>query len=414
MAAESSNRFVLSSESPTRFLPPDLLSMHEDLLGYLLGALEPEEMQRVSEWLRDNPEGQRQLAELEQRMRPLDDDVHAFEGPSDDLLARTLAGIPDGPPPATDDLATGNDTGKGVTGQPDEAGSKQTPKVPQPATHAIGAKVATLLSDVNVARESGRSGARWSMVDSVGGLLSVATLLALLLPSIAAGRFEARKHACQDHLRQLGTALMQYVSRDPQNRLPQVAASGLEAYAGIYSMRLADAGLLPDPTERWCPSLNLPVGQTVANPASPTAGRIDLIAELPAVSALSRMSVNDLQRVQQFAGGNYAYSLGVIGEHGYSSPRFEARTAFAVMADAPLFVSGQSSDIGESRYSHGGQGINILYEDGAVRFVRVEAFDALPDHPLRNHRGMTEAGVNIDDASLAPSPRPPFSDAPQR
>ncbi len=383
--------------------------MREDLLGYLLGALEPDEMQRVSQWLRNNPDGQRQLAELERQLRPLEDEHRPVEGPSDDLLARTMAAIPDGPPPSADDVDEWV-APEPATIHPLDSGQARRER----QSHPVAAKVSSWLSDVNLAREAGRGGSRWNLMDSVAGLLSVAVLLALLLPTIAAGRFEARKRTCQDQLRQLGTALMQYVSRDRQNRLPQVAASGPEAYAGIYAMRLADVGLLPDAARRWCPSVDLPTGQTLLDRRASGGVRIDLVTTLPSVSQLTRMSVNDLQRVQRFAGGSYAYSLGVIGEQGYSSPRFEARTAFAVMADAPLLMSEHTVGTADRRFSHGGQGINILYEDGAVRFVRVEAFDSLPDHPLRNHRGVTEAGVNIDDASLAPSPRPPFSDAPQR
>ena len=42
------------------------------------------------------------------------------------------------------------------------------------------------------------------------------------------------------------------------------------------------------------------------------------------------------------------------------------------------------------------------------------ALDLLTDHPLRNDHGQVEAGVTIDDASLAPSWRPPFINVRQR
>ncbi len=62
--------------------------------------------------------------------------------------------------------------------------------------------------------------------------------LAWLLPAMAKGRFESRKVACQDQLRQFGTALTQYVIRSPQERLPAVSESGPEAFAGMYAVRL--------------------------------------------------------------------------------------------------------------------------------------------------------------------------------
>ncbi|MEO1524636.1 MAG: hypothetical protein AAFX06_04330 [Planctomycetota bacterium] len=356
--------------------------MHEDLLGYLLGALEPDEMKRVAEWLRDNPEGQEELARLERNLRPLEEDFEAIEPPSEDLLQRTLDGIPEGLPPQS----------------------------PHESAAAAAASPVVGFADADLTPEPSRAINRWRAMDSVGGLLAVAVLLALLLPSIAAGRSEARKVACADNLRVLHTQLMQYVDRDHQRRLPEVAASGPEAFAGIYAVRLADAGLLHNLETRWCPS----VGADAIEPQRSTlAGRLVPVAELPSVSELTELSVNELRETQRVAGGNYAYTLGVIADDGsgsprYESPRFESRSEFAVMADAPI------NEGGETRFAHGDRGINVLYEDGAVRFIRVTSLDTMRDHPLLNHDGVNEAGVNIDDASLAPSWRPPFTDSVQR
>ncbi len=363
--------------------------MHEDLLGYLLGALEPDEMQRVSDWLRDNPEGREQLAEIQRCLEPLEqcDDVvdgPDFDGPSEDLLARTLAAIPDGIPPMGE-------------------ASDGPARPPAPV----------MLTDVDLSGEAGAGGNRWNMMDSIGGLLSVATLLALLLPTIAAGRFEARKVACEDRLRRNWNALMQYVYRSEHGRLPEVAESGPEAFAGMFAVRLADAGLLDEPELRWCPSADLPAISPVGDStlAEPTSVAL---STLPSVQSLHQMSVNELKQVQQLAGGHYAYTLGVIGDQGFSSPRFEARASFAVMSDAPLGPASHADDPGKLRFSHSGQGINVLYEDGSIRFIRAEALDSMPDHPLFNHLGASEAGVNIDDASLSPSWRPPFTISVQR
>lgn len=358
--------------------------MHEDLLGYLLGALEPEEMQRISEWLRDNPEGQEQLAKIERSLKPLEDAYEAVEGPSEDLLQRTLNAIPDGPPPS-----------------PDEVPSESLPTV--------------TLTDVDLAGEAAPSGNRWRFLDSIGGLLSAAVLLALLLPMLAAGRGEARRVACEDQLRELGAVLMQYVFRDGNGRLPEVAETGPEAFAGVYAIHLADRGLLPEDDPRWCPSADLPLlVQEESYPGAEPPSRLISHKSLPTIEQLHQLPINELQPVQRYAGGHYAYTLGVIGEHGYSAPRFEGRASFAVMADAPLKRPISSGAGSELRFSHGGEGLNVLYEDGRVRFVPGDALDSMPDHPLFNHVGVNEAGVNIDDASLSPSHRGPFSISVQR
>lgn len=79
--------------------------MHEDLLGYLLGALEPHEMRRVAQRLQDDPEARRQLEQIERSLRPLEE---GFEPPSDpppDLVSRTLANLPPLPAPGGDAAA---------------------------------------------------------------------------------------------------------------------------------------------------------------------------------------------------------------------------------------------------------------------------------------------------------------------
>ena len=358
--------------------------MHEDLLGYLLGALEPDEMKRVAEWLRDNPEGQAELERLERSLRPLEENFEAVEPPSEDLLERTLGGIPDGPPPQS---------------AHEEAAAASA--VPPPVVGLAGAEFTP---------DSGRAINRWRAMDSVGGLLAVAVLLALLLPSIAAGRSEARKVACADNLRVLHTHLMQYVNHDHQDRLPGVAASGPEAFAGIYAVRLSDTGLLNELESLWCPS----IGVDALEPRSSTvARRLIELGELPSVNELRELPVNELRQVQQVSGGNYAYTLGVQTETGaVEPPQFESRMRFAVMSDAPVVDSS-----GEVQFPHGNRGINILYEDGGVHFVRASALeqrDSMDDHPLLNHDGVNEAGVHRDDASLGPSWRPPFFGAIQR
>ncbi|MEM6469790.1 MAG: hypothetical protein AAF802_09585 [Planctomycetota bacterium] len=351
--------------------------MREELLGYLLGALDEDEMQRVSEWLRDNPDGQRQLRELELRLRPLEEGFEAVEAPSDDLISRTLAGLPDGIPSESDE----------------ESESEES---------------YVTLSKVNLAAESGKSRNRWRLLDSIGGLLAVATLFALLLPTIADDRFEARKTACQDQLREFGTAIAQYVTRNEQERLPQVAEQGPEAFAGVYALRLADAGLLTDASLRWCPSADVPVLLDL--------GRAEM-DQLPSVGALSHLELERLKAIQQVAGGHYAYSLGVLDKNSLVPPKYESRGTFAVMADAPL-TSDPSRLIDASAnrvsFAHGCEGTNVLYEDGSVQFIRMPGLSTMPDHPFLNHVGEWEAGVNIDDASLAPSWRAPFSHSLQR
>ena len=251
--------------------------------------------------------------------------------------------------------------------------------------------------------ESGRStGGTW--IDWVGGVAAAAILLGLLIPALSEGRFQARRIACQDNLRQFGTAFTRFVTRSPHERLPAVGESGPEAFAGVYSVRLNDLGLLTDPGMRWCPSVAAP---------DTTEASLTNLGEVVSADELHEASVDRLRQIQQYAGGHYAYNLGVVEKDRLASPKFESRSSFAIMSDAPLSGYAAGEDLSQS-IGHSGIGINVLFEDGRVQFIPIEALPNMTDHPLMNHRGETEAGVNVDDASLAPSWRPPFVDVNQR
>jgi hypothetical protein len=359
--------------------------MHEDLLGYLLGALEPHEMRRVAKWLRDDPEARSELSRLEAALRPLEEDYQPPSAPSDDLVSRTLDALP--PLPPASPVSTDESTQSSLEVDSNLPNSDASVQL-APMGAVVGA--------------SPRPSASW--MDWVSGCVAVAILLGLLLPAIAQGRFESRKVACQDQLRQFGTLFSSYVSLNPQEQLPAVSPQGPEAFAGVYAVRLQDAGLLQDPSMRWCPSLDLP---------DSSGTQLASINELVPASDLHSTPVNRLKELQRVAGGHYAYNLGVVEEDSLTAPRFESRSTFAVMSDAPVgAITGGNID--SSQIGHSGRGINVLFEDGHTQFVSLSSLNSLPDHPLLNNRGDSEAGVNIDDASLAPSWRPPFVNVRQR
>ena len=359
--------------------------MHEDLLGYLLGALEPHEMRRVEEWLREDPSAREELARIERSLKPLDEGFEAVDPPPRDLISRTLDQLP--PLPAAEGSASklnADGPHESVVGH---AGADESDAVP-------------LIPMQQTTEAAKRPGFSW--LDLASGCVAAAVLLGLLLPSLAQGRLEARKTACQDQLRQFGVALPTYANRSHQDRLPAVAAEGPEAFAGIYAIRLWDAGLLGEASIRWCPSLDLSLERSL----EPT--------RMVSVDELHRASVDKLREIQRFVGGHYAYTLGVIDKQDhFTPPRFESRSSFAVMSDAPLHGM-TDGKIRSEQIGHSGEGINVLFEDGRVQFLRLDALDSMRDHPLVNHHRRVEAGVNVDDASLAPSWSPPFIDVQQR
>ncbi len=360
--------------------------MHEDLIGYLLGALEPHEMRRVAQWLEEDPEARQELEAIERSLRPLEEAYEPPEPPPQDLVAKTLAALP--PMPSPDSI--GRD--------PTLVGVGEKAELPESVSHDL-VDLPKLEPSIDNVRGRG-----YGWTDWLGAAAAAVVMLTVIIPALAAGRLEARKTACQDNLRQFGTAITQYVSHSPQERMPAVAEVGREAFAGVFMIRLNESGLLTDPDLRWCPSLD--------QPPSMEAALTDLTS-VPSLDDLHDAPVDRLKQIQQYAGGQYAYNLGVIEEDRLKSPRFEARASFAIMSDAPLSGITGTTQHGKV-VGHNGTGINVLYEDGRVRFIPLAALETMPDHPLLNHRGEVEAGVSVDDATLAPSWRPPFVNVRQR
>ncbi len=364
--------------------------MRDDLLGYLLSALEPHEMREIEQALREDPELREQLRQCELSLGPLDRALASepVQEPPPDLISRTMTQI--------GELPGGCDV--------------------LPALRPASARSSSLAF-------------RWA--DLLAVAAATAAIFALLIPSIARGRYEARKITCQDHLRQLGTAITQYVLLNGKGELPQLAEAGPEAFSGMYAVRLFDCGLLDRGDNRWCPALDLPsedlvrlalrtdsTGSSLRGLYAGMTGELPhrLITRRDLRRALDSGRVDWLKAIQRIAGGHYAYNLGVVDGDRYVSPRYEGRSTFVILGDAPIggAQSADGVDVSRLKWGHGDDGANLLFEDGSVRYLNVNAMLEMPDHPYINSRGSIEAGVNIDDSVLGPSWLGPFISAKQR
>jgi hypothetical protein len=209
----------------------------------------------------------------------------------------------------------------------------------------------------------------------------------LFFPVISQSRYAARLQACQNNLRELGFALVDYSEKVGQGHFPEVPITGNRAVAGIYAPVLLDAGYLTDESKVICPS------STLAQQADAW--------ELASLDEIDQASGRTLVLIQRSIGGSYGYSLGVFVNGRHRAPRNLGRKHFALMADAPsLQLAGHRST------NHGGRGDNILFEDGHIQYVIESRHEG--DHPFVNRLGWMEAGVDADDAVVAPSFAPPF------
>ena len=325
--------------------------MNDDqLIGYLLKALEPTEMLEAELQIQSSPSLRSRLEQLEAMLEPLAElaeaeaDVEDFLPPTD-LVSRTLQTVA----VTREQEATAN-----------ESASRRS---------LVGYSEATPTSD--------RHRASWW--DVAFSCCAAAALIAMLFPALYQTREHSRTAICADQLRQLGQKLTRYATTASDQRLPNLEATGREAFAGVYAVRLKGAGLLEDDGLVWCPAE--PIGGMIPDPTD-----------------LAKADAASLSRWQHQAGGRYAYNLGVIEADRFQAPKFGHRSKFALMSDVVYK---------DHLPPHPGV-INLLYEDGHVERRGMHALDLVADHPFVNRASRKEAGLDVDDAVLGPSATPPF------
>jgi hypothetical protein len=180
--------------------------MRNDLIGYLLDALEPHEQELVETHLGKDPQLRRDLEVISRGLQPLSLDKAHYEPPVG-LAHRTCQFV------------------------------------------AVQAKVMPAPPVVSVPN-------RWSMADlaMAAGIFLAATLL--FWPAMNQSRFAARLAGCKYNLGQLGAALGNY-SDQFQGQLPAAALSDISNGAGIYAVLLQEQGLIPETRIVICPASEL-------------------------------------------------------------------------------------------------------------------------------------------------------------
>ncbi len=335
--------------------------MHEDLLGYLFGALSADEQRRVEDALAADPQLRAELERIRGSLEPLDELSEPVDPPAG-LAQRTL-----------DSIAQF------------ELSHRPTPRSLQPQDAPLHPR---RCSRAGAAPDKGSSQHRlYNMADGLVLALVALTAITILMPALVNSRYESRKVACQNNLRIVSLALIQDSLRHA-NRFLEVPESGNRAFDGIFAPILVDRQLLPvNTTALLCPGVG-PRGEVVS-------WRVPTLAEIDAAREL------ELQRLRAMAGGNYSFAVGYTDQQNRYLPIVNtSRPYFPILADAPNVHL-------ESSANHGGRGQNFVYEDGHITFVmRLDELNQ--DDPWRNYQGLAEAGNGQNDAVLLRSESPPF------
>lgn len=245
--------------------------MHEQLLGYLLGALDPAEQAALEARLAEDPQLRRELEALRAKLAPLDD---SDEDNQDEL----------DPPP---DL--GSRTYRFVRNHANWAAVGQGPT----------------------------STSSWRAPDYIiaAGIFLAATML--VFPAVHRSRVDARVAVCQDHMRVVGLGLGQYALI--YGYFPYVPPSGRFAACGIYGPILQAHGFIPDASALVCPDSRLAENREF---------------RIPTLDDLRLADAQMLQRLHRLMGGSYGYHPGHIENNRYVATKVDGRDDFAILADA--------------------------------------------------------------------------------
>jgi hypothetical protein len=329
--------------------------MHEQLLGYLLGALEPDDVERLEARLAQDAELREALAVLKRSLTPLAEDDEECEPP---------AGL-----------------------------SQRTCRfVALRRTRDLVDRTASKLEHLRLQ----------DLVVAAGICLAAALLF---MPALSQSRFQARLMGCQNNLRSLGLALLQY-SQHHKGNFPEVPTSGPLAAAGIYGPTLWESGFLESADSTVCPASSLS--------ASVSAGSTDQKYRLPKLAELKTAPPATLQRLHATMGGSYGYSLGYVQDGAYHSNKNRGRSTFALMADTPhqhyAATDGDGPHQAALRGSnnHGCCGQNVLFEDGHVRFLNACHVTEAGDDIYQNVHGYVGAGIGPDDSVIGSSSARPI------
>ena len=214
----------------------------------------------------------------------------------------------------------------------------------------------------------------------------------LLFPALVESRDAARRAQCQDNLREIGTALVEFHNQGRRG-LPHV---GFDENAGIFVVELADSGVIS--REDLARLLVCPNTQLAEDVFS---GKV--LMKVPTRKELAGVSPEALKVLQKYMSGSFAYQFGYVDQQGkYQRMQFVGRGDAPMLGDAPSF-----SVAGFQSANHGGCGQNVIYQDLSSRYCGNCVSENAGDHLYLNDDGQHAAGRSALDAVLGRSEASP-------
>jgi hypothetical protein len=323
--------------------------MRNELLGYLIGALESDERERLESALATNDQLRGEIEVLRNGLTPL-----AIDEPIE-------------PPPGLARRAVDFVFLR-------IALQAQGPQAHEPAVTRAPAN----WSDSPVPSR------RWRMADVSVAAGIVVAALSVVVPAIIQSRANAQRLACQGQMKSTYEAVAKYADMH-NGALPIATVSNdYKGKAGIYAPLLYEGGFLSDVEDVVCP------GSDLAREVNSGEFR------LPSIKQLNNARGERLKLYVQRMGGSYAFAIGYRENGRYHTLRLRPDSTFPLMSDSP---GANGKPIGH----HGACGRNVLTADGRVHYIVTCCRPGTHDSLFTNDEGVLDAGVGRHDTVLVPS-----------
>jgi hypothetical protein len=315
--------------------------MRDDLVGYLLDALEPQEKVAIETQLSRDPALRQDLEIVRQRLWLFDSDREHYAPPAG-LAERTC--------------------------------------------EFVSSRIEVTLAPASPAPT------RWRLVDFAVAAAVFLAASVLFLPALSRSRFAMQVNSCQNNLRELGYSLARFANSNG-GMFPSLVHGERQLPAGAYATRLSDNGLLGEPSLVVCPSSEL-AGQM---------GQFRLPA-FDEIEAASPDKQADLYRsLAGTYGYNLGYLSD--GRYQSTKNLQRKTFALMADAPDGGLPRGKAAVLPRqlSSLNHGRAGQNVLFEDGHVEFLDKSNPEGSQDNIFLNDDGQPTAGIHRNDAVIGPS-----------
>jgi hypothetical protein len=312
--------------------------MDDNLVGYLLRALDSETERQVEGQLTGHPELRFRLELLRRALIPLAADA-GEEAPPPGLVLNTIAriaehrcrGLPPAPPPSAHQRAF------------------RPRRVPRRADLLVAAALLVVIAGLAAVGL-----ARWWRI--------------------------SYRAACAENMRVVWQGLKDYSDRQEGHFFPALEKEGPRSSAGIFVPVLQEAGVLSPNANLVCPA--------EANRVQPAR---HLLRNLEELYEKDHEAYN---RAARELAGSYAYSLGYQEGNDLKQLRQSSGDDLPILADRlPCGAPGNSPN-------HGGDGQNVLFIGGHVRWCTQRTVGVGGDDIYLNRNKETRAGLDQGDTVL--------------